>query len=61
MQHKIHELNETIKAKALELGLEFVSGPGTRPLPAIQSLAVSVGATNGQERAVYLFAVARAC
>ena len=60
MTHKIEELNKVIKEKASELGLIFVNGPG----PENVGFVVSRNGrhhrdiTNGQEREVYLFAVA---
>jgi hypothetical protein len=59
MTHKITELNRAIQKKAAELGLIFASGPGTEALPAnsLYGPRVSRERTNGQDRAVYLFAV----
>jgi hypothetical protein len=59
MQHKINELNRTIKAKAAELGLIFVDGPDVIPAE-FRGASPGNGKTNGQDRAVYLFGVAEA-
>jgi hypothetical protein len=58
MHRKIEELNTAVRAKAVELGLIFVSGPDTRAVDFPTFPSPAQGQTNGQPRFVYLFGVA---
>jgi hypothetical protein len=53
---KLDLLNETISQQAAMLGLVFVNGPGIEPWHTPPH--ADIGRTNGQDRGVYLFAVA---
>ena len=55
MQQKIDQLTHAIENEAASLGLKFVTGPDPSSVAAPD---VNQGATNGQVRYSYLFAVA---
>jgi hypothetical protein len=55
---RVEEMNKAIRREAHRLGLVFAAGPDPLPLTASAAIKPALGETNGQERAVYLFAVA---
>lgn len=55
---KLLLLSKLIEEGAKEFGLMFVTGEEHSPISAVQALTPIVGNTNGQDRGVYVFAVA---
>jgi hypothetical protein len=58
MEDKIAAFNTAIETAAAGLGLVFAYGADPIAQPTSLAVSPSIGATNGQRRAVYLFAVA---